>query len=242
MMEIRETIQPLERVNMPQRVSELIRDYISKNKLKAGDKLPAEKALAEMFNIGSRSVREGLKLLQARGFLEIQQGKGIFVAARWLHVYIQTLTNSLDMDNNNVNLLVQLMDVRKLLETAIVKQFAMCPLAEKLDAISGNLQKQKEACVQKNVKLFNSLDVEFHRLIVDSVNNTILSSLYRGLMDLLFVSFQKTLNTPEFLNESYGLHLKIFNAIKEKKPDRAFELMSKQIDISKKKLQKLISV
>jgi DNA-binding FadR family transcriptional regulator len=234
------SVKPVVRVNMAQKASELIQEYIDKNKLQAGDRLPAEKELSSMLNLGTRTIREALKMLQARGFLEIHQGKGIFVTSQWLHVYIRTLTDSLKLDNNDIDLLIQLMDVRKLIEAAIVKQIAAVNIAPKrLEALEKNLVNQKRACDNADHELFNSLDVEFHCLLVDCAENTILSILYKGLIDLLFASFKYTLNL-QFIDQSFLLHKRIYTAISQKKPQLAYKLIIQMIEASAKKLKKSI--
>jgi DNA-binding FadR family transcriptional regulator len=224
---------------MAQKASELIQEYIDKNKLQAGDRLPAERELSSMLNLGTRTIREALKMLQARGFLEIHQGKGVFVASQWLHVYVRTLTDSLKLDNDDIDLLIQLMDVRKLIEAAIVKQIAVNVAPKRLEAIEKNLVSQKRACDSADNDLFNSLDVEFHCLLVDCAENTILSILYKGLVDLLFASFKQTLDF-RFMEQSFLLHKKIYTAILQKKPQLAYKFVIEMIENSAKKLKKSI--
>jgi len=230
-------VEPFEKVNLAQKACELIQKYIDKNKLQAGDRLPSEKELSSMLNLGTRSIREALKLLQARGFLEIHHGKGVFVASQWLHKYIQTLTDSLKLDEKNVELLIQLMDVRKLIEAAIIKQISITP--ERQEALEKNLVCQRQACEKNDNDLFSSLDVEFHCLLVDCAENAILSILYKGLIDMLFAAFRQTLN-KQYMEKTFLLHKKIYTTIQKKRPELAQRLIIQMIETSTKTLKKSI--
>ena len=51
-----------------------IETAILSRKLKPGDKLPPERALCETFSVSRPTVREALRALEQRGFIEIRQG------------------------------------------------------------------------------------------------------------------------------------------------------------------------
>ena len=54
---------------LAEQVEEQLYEYITKLPLKAGDKLPNEFKLAEMFGVGRSTVREAVKLLVSRNIL-----------------------------------------------------------------------------------------------------------------------------------------------------------------------------
>ena len=68
-----------ERRLLPDAVAEHIQSAILRGELRAGDRLPPERALAERLNVNRSSVREGLKKLEQLRLVEIQQGSGIRV-------------------------------------------------------------------------------------------------------------------------------------------------------------------
>ena len=59
-----------------ERIERLIVDGV----LKVGQLLPSERRLTEKLGVSRTALREGLKLLRARGIIETRQGKGSFVA------------------------------------------------------------------------------------------------------------------------------------------------------------------
>ena len=64
---------------LAEQVEEQLDEYITKLPMKAGDKLPNEFKLAEMFGVGRSTVREAVKLLVSRNVLETRRGSGTYV-------------------------------------------------------------------------------------------------------------------------------------------------------------------
>jgi DNA-binding FadR family transcriptional regulator len=60
-------------------VIQLVRDWITSAKLKEGDRLPTERALAEQFNINRNQVRRAFLELDRQGLINRHVGRGTFV-------------------------------------------------------------------------------------------------------------------------------------------------------------------
>ncbi len=65
-------------ISAPQAL-ELIKKKIVERRLRPGDKLPTERALAAQLGISRHTVREALKTLQALGVVDIIHGSGIYL-------------------------------------------------------------------------------------------------------------------------------------------------------------------
>ena len=59
-----------------QKVVEYVNQGIQDRKLKPGDRLPAERELAEELDISRNSVREGLRVMENIGILDSRRGSG----------------------------------------------------------------------------------------------------------------------------------------------------------------------
>lgn len=70
----------INRSNLTDQVAAELAESIRSRKFKAGDQLPSVERLAIDMGVGRSSIREGLRLLQARGLVEIVHGLGTFVA------------------------------------------------------------------------------------------------------------------------------------------------------------------
>ena len=74
----------LDKVNRGPHLSTLVASSISREiaqgRLKPGDQLPTEQALAQTFGVSRNVVREAIARLRSEGRIWSQQGRGAFVA------------------------------------------------------------------------------------------------------------------------------------------------------------------
>lgn len=68
------------RTSFRQRIIDDIRADIASGKLKPGDKLPTYEEFAATYRCSVTPVKEALRILEALGLVEGQQGKGTYVA------------------------------------------------------------------------------------------------------------------------------------------------------------------
>ena len=92
-------MEPIKRIPLVAQVEERIETMIRDEGFRPGTKLPAEVTLCRELNVSRGTIREALKSLQARGIVELQSGKGAFVAEpkaaenpEAIHWLIPTLT------------------------------------------------------------------------------------------------------------------------------------------------------
>lgn len=66
---------------LPQNVAEHLRILIHRGEVGPGDRLPAERELAEQLGVARMSLRDAIKVLQADGYVEVRRGArgGTFV-------------------------------------------------------------------------------------------------------------------------------------------------------------------
>src|SRR5437763_6709270 len=97
-------------------VQELAQQIIS-GTLAEGEVLPTEPALCDEFGFSRTVVREGLKLLEGRGLVRVEQGRGTTVQPRssWDLLEPDVLRIALEYDGD-MSLLDDLMMVRRVLE------------------------------------------------------------------------------------------------------------------------------
>src|SRR5476649_1898002 len=102
-------------------VEELGRQIIS-GRLAEGVVLPTEPALCEEFGFSRTVVREGVKLLEERGLVRVEQGRGTTVQSRdaWNLLDPAVLRIALTFDHDT-ELLDDLIAVRRLLEREMAR-------------------------------------------------------------------------------------------------------------------------
>ncbi|RED52790.1 FadR/GntR family transcriptional regulator [Cohnella phaseoli] len=102
-----------------------IRGYIADNRLKAGDRLPTERALAEQLEVSRPVIREALGTLEALGLIVKRQGKGIFLKDPNFSVLFHEMMGVWQQDEDSAD---QVLQFRVLLEQA-----AVAPIIEQAD-------------------------------------------------------------------------------------------------------------
>ncbi|MGF1462728.1 MAG: phosphonate metabolism transcriptional regulator PhnF [Maricaulaceae bacterium] len=75
------------------RIAEDLEQRIAQRKLAPGDRLPTENDLAAEYGVNRHTVRRALGDLQARGFVEVTQGRGSFVRRPVISYYIDAKTD-----------------------------------------------------------------------------------------------------------------------------------------------------
>ena len=70
-----------EEKSLPEKLADDIVDYILKEKLQPGDRLPNESILAETLGAGRSSLREAVKLLASRNIVTVRQGSGTYISS-----------------------------------------------------------------------------------------------------------------------------------------------------------------
>ncbi len=75
-----------------------LRDMITVDGLKTGDKIPSERELSERLNFGRSSVREALRALELLGLIETRRGEGTYIRDFRGHQLVQLLSTFILQD------------------------------------------------------------------------------------------------------------------------------------------------
>lgn len=68
-----------------------LREMITADGLKSGDKIPSERELSERLSVGRSSVREALRAIELLGLIETKRGEGTFISDFRGHQLVQLL-------------------------------------------------------------------------------------------------------------------------------------------------------
>jgi len=137
-----------------------------------GDVLPTEPALCEQFGFSRTVVREGLKLLEERGLVRVEQGRGTTVQPRssWDLLDPVVLQIALAYDDD-MSLLDDLISVRRLLEQEMATAAAERLTAAELTELGELVDEMDRAYADYN--RFRDYDNAFHAIIMRASGNEI---------------------------------------------------------------------
>lgn len=205
-------MKPIEKVSVVRQAEDEIKKYILNDSVKIGDKLPPEKAFCEQMGIGRGSVREALRLLQAKGYLEIIQGRGAFVIRK---EELKEDDVATWFANNEVEL-KDVIEVRMAIEPIAVR-FAIDRYTPKeLQRLKDIHRKTIDAAFNHDASEMSILDEKFHTAIVECSHNQLLISINKEIVKTLRQFRKNTFQVPGHIENCIPYHTAILMAIEEK--------------------------
>lgn len=96
--EVVHPIVPIRRVEVYREVLDRLDQYIADNRLRSGDRLPSDRALAELLGVSRPSVRQAIKVLENFGRVEVRHGSGTYVRDEPFGLAVADLLRGLSMD------------------------------------------------------------------------------------------------------------------------------------------------
>src|SRR5690606_34633351 len=69
----------MSRPRLYEQVIERLREYVAEERLRAGDKLPAERELAQRLGVSRASVKQAIVVLEVQGLVETRHGGGSYL-------------------------------------------------------------------------------------------------------------------------------------------------------------------
>ena len=225
----------IKRMKLGAEIENAIKDFIKKNKLTKGAKLPSERELTVRLGVGRSSLREALKSLESLGVLRIVPGKGMFVDVDSAYIDNKFSPNVdvLDEITNEKITLLELLDIRVILESYSAKMAAINASEEQIKKIEEKLAVIEEL-YSDNIESRKD-DVEFHNAIHEASCNPIVMLLFKTIYGL-WVSYDP--NTEHAFSQVFPLHRPIFKAISDHNPEKAEAAVREMLELTKKIIQK----
>ena len=162
-----------------------LEEMILEGTLKAGERLPAERALAEQFGVSRPSLREAIQKLVARGLLVSRQGGGNYVVESLGATFSDPLLHLLE---SNPEAQRDLLEFRHTLEASCAYYAALRATEvdrERLRVVFEQLQSCYEGVDEVSRAEEGEADASFHLAIAEASHNAVLLHTIRGLFDLL---------------------------------------------------------
>ena len=202
-------------------------------KLQPGDKLPAERELAEMFGVSRSSIRDAIRSLELVGLVEPRQGAGTVVR----EVSAESLVNPLTIVLARQQI-SELLDFRKMLEPPLAARAATHASVEDVTEMEEILRRQDDKL--RRGELAIEEDSEFHYNVAMASDNSVVLKVLDVLMDLLRETRERALQVEGRPQKSLAGHRRILMAIKRRDPAAAEDAMRRHIqDVEKIVLNKL---
>lgn len=215
-------------------IVERLEGMILEGTLKAGERLPAERVLAEQFGVSRPSLREAIQKLAAKGLLVSRQGGGNYVVESLGTTFSDPLLHLLE---SNPEAQRDLLEFRHTLEASCAYYAALRATdvdRERLTAAFNELQDCYSLHDEVSRAEEGAADAKFHLAIAEASHNAVLLHTIRGLFDLLKRNvvtniggmYKQRTETRDMLITQ---HRELYLAIVEGRAEQAREVSSRHI-------------
>jgi GntR family transcriptional repressor for pyruvate dehydrogenase complex len=172
--------QQIRRVKLRDQVADMLVDMISSGEYGAGDRLPPERILVEQLGVSRTVVREALNLLETRGLIRVEHGRGAIVSADGADALHDNLGFLLRMEPST---LWELMEMRKAIEVEVAGLAAERSTTDDIAIMRVVLDRMRENI--NSPEGYVDADVEFHDLLARSARNRVFLMMMEPIVDLL---------------------------------------------------------
>ena len=212
-----------------ERVVDQLRGMIRQGKLKPGDRLPAERELAQRLGVSRASLRHGLRFLAAIGVLNSRHGSGTYIADGPPVLKSESLQVLADLHRFSYD---EMFEARRVLECALAELAAVNANDEHIALIADEIAEMYAALDDPQEYLVH--DIRFHRAVAAASGNHILSALINMVTTAMYENRRATVERATDLKESAELHRKIYRFIRARKPEEAAAAMNEHLNLAQR--------
>lgn len=201
--------EPIERQTIVAEITRQLLDYLKSGVVQPGQRLPAERVLAETLGVARSSLREALKTLTVLGLLEARLGDGTYLTKNASGLLPQMIEWGLLLGEKNT---ADLLEARKHIEITIAGLAAVRRTEQDLTELAELLDDM--ASYTDEIEAFIETDIAFHLKLADMTYNTTFKSIITSIQSLLRALIKVVLESRGDARYAFIEHEKIYKAIK----------------------------
>ena len=205
-----EKLNKIKKEGVAEKVVHRILELVRSGNLKAGDRLPAERQLIDIFGVSRPTLREALRSLSTLGVIEMRHGGGAFVTDLHAKSLLAPLDFFVSLSVDNVQ---EAFECRRLIETEIARKCAESAPAKAIDELEAMLLAQEKTT--DDPIAFRILDIEFHEKLFEIAGNSIMERLALGFYNMGLDARRKATASPLVTRQSVKDHKDIVAGMKK---------------------------
>ena len=185
-----------------------VRRLVEQGELGVGDRLPAERALAQQTGVSRSSVRVGLRALSAMGVLQSRHGAGTFIS------------HAPALESESLEFLaalhgvsrIEVFEARRMLEIGVAGLAAERADGHGLVAIADEVTSMFASLEEPQTFLVH--DIRFHRALAAAAGNPILAAVVEMVSGIFYETRRQNVDRATDLREAAEMHRRIYNAVR----------------------------
>jgi GntR family transcriptional repressor for pyruvate dehydrogenase complex len=214
-----------------EQVIETLTELILTGDLENNSVLPPEKEMCSRLGVSRSIFREAMKILGAKGLVEIRQGFGTVVKAPSENVPAEALSNFIHL--NHISLF-QVMEIRAPLDVEIARLAARRRKKKHLEAMEQTLELMRAR--QRDQDAFAQADHDFHRILVTATENPLFIIITRSAER--FVKYLRKVTVQFGTDKVIREHQAILDAVRSGKAAAAAAAMGAHMSATIKDLKR----
>ena len=200
------------------RVAQRIAELVANGEVKPGEKLPAERRLAEMLQVSRPTIREAMIALEVSGLIDVRTGSGIYVTQQG---HPQRIT----LDDEGIGPF-ELLELRLILEPEASALAAERITDSQLAALQEIFEEMRKFAGTPRIE---EVDARFHVAIAEATENAAITQAVQWLWTLRNQSVLSSGFHSRILEEgiypAVDQHKEILDALKVRSADAARNAM-----------------
>ncbi len=217
----------------PERVSQLIenqlKEAIIKHHYRAGDKLPSERELAQMFGASRSSIREAIRSLERSGFVVVKKGVqgGAFVIQKGDSTLM--VNHVRDVLRLRKVGLEEILQARLIIEPEVAAEAALRATPQDIELLEEITRNQLKGFDSDNPVMQYDRNPRFHRIIAEMSGNQVFIIIMQILMEIHAFRMNQFKMNQQAIREITLQHEGIIESFKKKDRDMAFTKMKEHV-------------
>lgn len=231
----------IQKKNISEQISDILKNSILEGSLKDGEKLPSEMKLAEIYNVSRLTVRSALQRLNALGLVTTKAGDGTYVSTFNIEKYIDPnptiLSKKLLNDVRVFRQIIEIECVKLIIENA--SEDELIELKINCDEYANIIHNSEEIDVDK-LRILANKDFIIHSSLCKLSKNPLFMIAYNSIQDIIEEFFfliissrfkrQKETTDKEIFRDSLNGHTYLYNAIVRRDFSEAKKILINHID------------
>jgi GntR family transcriptional repressor for pyruvate dehydrogenase complex len=203
--------------------------FFKDRKYESGERLPAERALAERFGVGRNALREALSTLSALRVIEARPNSGIYLRRMSTDSSFETIVLLAEIgETPSPQEIQQTLEVRWPLEMRAVQLACERRTETDLDSLA-SVMMATQAVLANNGNIWVQ-DTAFHIALIKSTHNDVLVRILNSFYRMSERRRQALFADPKRGAESAAQHARILEAIRKRDVEKATALMDSHIN------------
>lgn len=193
-------------------------EYLKSDEVQLGERLPAERKLAEILHTSRNTLRNALKMMQARGILNVKANSGYYLCERPDN---EVVTDSLSRQQTLPWISDQL-EALIIFEPIAVGMAAERMTDAEIKSLETCMVSLSKAILENNTRSIVSNHKKFHEIIAAGTHNRSITRM----LDRLVVTYELISDMMQRIEQEkrdkiFALHVNLFKAISSRDIDRS---------------------